>query len=79
MLRSHWGFANTLHSEPQEEASLRETLVYTAAQREAWVSSTVSNTNLIPSSPVTSMYLHNTAEHTGSTQKIGIRLEQIFL
>ena len=34
MLRSHWGFANTLHSEPHEEASLRETFVCAAAQGE---------------------------------------------
>lgn len=30
MLRCHWGFANTLHSQPHEEASLGEACVYVA-------------------------------------------------
>ncbi len=74
MLRSRWGFANTLHPEPHVEASLRETFVYTAAQKEAWVSSAVSNTDLIPSPLFTTMYLHNAAEQPGSNQKTGIKL-----
>lgn len=67
-------FANTRHSQPHDEDSLRETFV-----REAWTSSTASNTYMIPFSLFTTMYRRNAAEHPGSNEKTEVGLEQIYL
>lgn len=47
MPRSHWGFANTLHSKPHEDASLRETAVCTTTQRENCVQYTSDTLHLM--------------------------------
>lgn len=71
-------FANTRHSQPHDEDSLRETFVQ-QHWREAWTSSTASNTYMIPFSLFTTMYRRNAAEHPGSNEKTEIGLEQIYL